>query len=251
MPESNFRKRYDIDTTVPVETAAAEWEKLTGVQGTVRGNDAVSLTSEGFEAYRPTGRVWAKLVTKEDMQQWFPKQKFIASWGEPMAVEENDMIAVPWPNGGEIYRIEQIAFQQTYAPVTTSSPVPAEDESAASEDIEGPDITADEPAPAVPAESPSAEVTPPPPDTAAEKPALVVTPAEPPDPEAIPPRFISATKGDMKKAKARWEDTKAWREQNGVDSILAQPHPNFDKIKVVSVVWTWIKHISHTHVPTV
>ena len=144
-----------MDAPVPAETAAAEWEKLTGVEGAERGNDATSLTSEGYEAYRPTGRVWAKLVTKEDIEQWFPKQKFVASWGEPMAVDENDMIAVPWPNGGEIYRIERVAFQQTYAPVSTSSSVATEDQDAASEDVEEPDVTAEEPAQAVRAESPS------------------------------------------------------------------------------------------------
>ena len=93
-----------------------------------------------------------------------------------MAVDENDMIAVPWPNGGEVYRIERIAFQQTYAPVSTSSSAATEDEDAASEDVEEPDVTAEEPAPAVPAESPSPEVvqdlTPPPSDTAAEEPFL-------------------------------------------------------------------------------
>ena len=237
MPESNFKQRYDMDAPVPAETAAAEWEKLTGVEGAERGNDATSLTSEGYEAYRPTGRVWAKRVTKEDIEQWFPKQKFVASWGEPMAVDENDMIAVPWPNGGEIYRIERVAFQQTYAPVSTSSSVATEDQDAASEDVEEPDVTAEEPAQAVRAESPSPEVvqdlSPPPSGKAAEELAPVVTPAEAPCPDVIPPRFISATKGNIKKAKVRWEDTKAWREKNEVDSIYAQPHPNFDKIKVV------------------
>ena len=40
-----------------------------------------------------------------------------------------------------------------------------------------------------------------------------------------------AEKGDLAKGRARWEETKAWRASEGVDSILSTPHPKFDLIK--------------------
>ena len=48
------------------------------------------------------------------MDEWFKAGRFMASWGEEMLVEEGDILAVPHPNGGEVYRIEQKAFEQTY-----------------------------------------------------------------------------------------------------------------------------------------
>lgn len=48
------------------------------------------------------------------MDEWFKAGKFVAPWGEDMIVEEGDLLAVPHPKGGEVYRIEQKAFAQTY-----------------------------------------------------------------------------------------------------------------------------------------
>ena len=44
-------------------------------------------------------------------------------------------------------------------------------------------------------------------------------------------RFLVGEKGVMHKALERWEDTTKWREDLGVDTILEQPHLNFDIIK--------------------
>ena len=49
--------------------------------------------------------------------------------------------------------------------------------------------------------------------------------------EIVPPRFVTAEKGDLAKGRARWEETKAWRQSEGVDTILSMPHPKFDLIK--------------------
>ena len=38
----------------------------------------------------------------------------MAAWGTPMTVEAEDMLCVPHPAGGEVYRIEKSAFETTY-----------------------------------------------------------------------------------------------------------------------------------------
>lgn len=49
--------------------------------------------------------------------------------------------------------------------------------------------------------------------------------------QAIPFRFIRATKGNVTEAKQRWADTCAWRQELGMDEILSQPHPKLQLIK--------------------
>ena len=51
---------------------------------------------------------------------------------------------------------------------------------------------------------------------------------------AAPPlsqRFLNADKGNVAKATARWEKTMAWRKENGINTIMRRPHPNFAVIK--------------------
>ena len=73
-----------------------------------------ALIAEGFEPYLPTGKIWAHTVTADDIAMFFPSNAFLASWGESFLVEEGDTIAVPYPNGGEVYRIEKQAMAATY-----------------------------------------------------------------------------------------------------------------------------------------
>lgn len=51
------------------------------------------------------------------------------------------------------------------------------------------------------------------------------------DLQTIPGRFVRGCKGNMQEARARWEATKKWRQENGVDVILEEPHPHFEVIK--------------------
>ena len=44
--------------------------------------------------------------------------QFAASWGEAMRVEPGEYLALPFPAGGEIYRIEAAAFANTYCRTT-------------------------------------------------------------------------------------------------------------------------------------
>lgn len=92
-----FRKRYLIDAPEPAQTA--------------------ELDAEGFQLYTACGRCWAKQLTQAECEESFPTHSFIASWGESMMVEPGDWIAVPAPAGGEVYRIENTVFTNTYAPV--------------------------------------------------------------------------------------------------------------------------------------
>lgn len=50
-------------------------------------------------------------------------------------------------------------------------------------------------------------------------------------PIAFSPRFIAAEKGDEEKGRQRYENTLQWRKENGIDTILVEPHPTFETIK--------------------
>lgn len=53
----------------------------------------------------------------------------------------------------------------------------------------------------------------------------------PPPPEELPLRFLRAGKGDPVEGQRRYEATLKWRAENGIDTILTEPHPNFELIK--------------------
>ena len=92
-----FRKRYLIDAPEPAQMA--------------------ELDPEGFQLFTACGRCWAKQLTQAECEESFPENSFMASWGEAMLVEPGDWLAAPAPQGGEVYRIENQTFSQTYAPV--------------------------------------------------------------------------------------------------------------------------------------
>lgn len=96
MSTMDFTSRYDTEQAQP----ASDEE----------------LAEEGFLAYTPKGKIWGHELTGEEIAAKFPSGKFIASWGMPMVVEDGDFIAMPFPSGGEVYRIERAAFVKSYAP---------------------------------------------------------------------------------------------------------------------------------------
>eukprot|EP00971_Amphidinium_carterae_P013854 272933-Amphidinium_carterae.1 len=69
-------------------------------------------------------KVLAVQVQAEEVKKFFPAGHFMASWGQPMLVEENDYLCAPLPAEGteisEIYRIEKGAFAETYKPTLDS-----------------------------------------------------------------------------------------------------------------------------------
>lgn len=74
---------------------------------------------EGFEEYRPTGRVTAVELTPERQEAMkLPSTfHFEAPWGEDMVAKEGDYIAMP-PDGREVYRIARKEFFETYEILT-------------------------------------------------------------------------------------------------------------------------------------
>jgi CRAL/TRIO domain len=53
----------------------------------------------------------------------------------------------------------------------------------------------------------------------------------PPPPQQLPVRFLRAGKGDPVEGQRRYEATLQWRKEHGIDTILLEPHPNFELIK--------------------
>ena len=73
------------------------------------------LADEGFQLYQSTNRIWALEITASQVATYFPEGQFIAAWGSPITVEAGDFLAMPHPNGGEVYRIKSNAFSTSYS----------------------------------------------------------------------------------------------------------------------------------------
>ena len=72
------------------------------------------LAAEGFQMFQATNQIWALAVSTQQVEKYFPAQQFIAAWGSPITVEGGDFLAMPFPDGGEVYRIKGNAFSTTY-----------------------------------------------------------------------------------------------------------------------------------------
>ena len=57
---------------------------------------------------------WGKILSADDIATHFFAGLFMAPWGSVMMVEEGDCIVMPFPSGGELYRVEKTAFAYTY-----------------------------------------------------------------------------------------------------------------------------------------
>ena len=87
------------------------------------------LAREGFSLYLPTGMVWARRVSAEEVQNFFPVGKFLGKWGDrPLSVEGTDYLAMPHPACGEVYVIKADLFQKSYACHALPNHIPSEAE---------------------------------------------------------------------------------------------------------------------------
>ena len=94
MTNEAFVQRYDLERAEDARTQA--------------------LRDEGFVWCRPTGRIWAHRLTTENVERYFPTGSFEAAWGEMMIVDAGDWLAMPYPGGGEVYRIAAAAFAREW-----------------------------------------------------------------------------------------------------------------------------------------
>jgi len=51
--------------------------------------------------------------------------------------------------------------------------------------------------------------------------------------EDIPQRFLNGCDQDVKEARRRWDITRKWREEDGINNILNEPQPHFHTIKTM------------------
>lgn len=78
-----------------------------------------SLKNEGFKEYRSINKITVRRIFDDDMD-WFRdlsnenEVHFMAPWGEPMLIEEGDVIAMPVNEPGKYYRIDYNTFKETY-----------------------------------------------------------------------------------------------------------------------------------------
>ena len=93
---SEFKRRYDLDAPEPAGDT--------------------TLAAEGFALFAPLGVVWARPLSEEEVTAHFPDGGFTGHWGRSATVAPNDVLVVPYPDGGEIYVIPGPLFQKTYVP---------------------------------------------------------------------------------------------------------------------------------------
>jgi len=123
LTKKDFEASYDESSAAPIDPEAF---------GEDQRENACRLRDEGFLDYKSKRMVWAKNMTREDME-WFcfgeglvvkgvVKGAFIAPWGEKMLVEEGDPIVMQYPLGNtEIYRVEDNVFGITYEALDTKA----------------------------------------------------------------------------------------------------------------------------------
>lgn len=83
--------------------------------------DPGSSTSaaDGFHTFRATGKIWAHELTSEDVATHFPERKMMSA-GSLVTVEPGDVLAVPFPAGGALYRFDKEMFSHKYARMSLS-----------------------------------------------------------------------------------------------------------------------------------
>ena len=89
------------------------------------------LAAEGFCTYNPTGRVWAREILTEEAQHFFPNGKFMGNWGAPIDVRPADYLAIPQPEGKEVYVIPNELFKKSYTRHNMRDHIPSEAETLA------------------------------------------------------------------------------------------------------------------------
>lgn len=95
---TNAQEQYALEPT----NFQSRYEKMPDMTAD-HGQDGV---------FRPTGRVLAVRVTSEIMAD-IGGNEFMASWGEPTACYEGDMMVMPLPKRNEVYRIDAESFAET------------------------------------------------------------------------------------------------------------------------------------------
>ena len=90
------------------------------------------LAREGFSLYLPTGMVWARQVSAEEVHSFFPIGKFSSKWGgTPLLVEATGYLVMPHPSCGEVYVIKNDLFHSSYARHALHDHIPSEEETLA------------------------------------------------------------------------------------------------------------------------
>ncbi len=92
-------------------------EKLIG-QYELTNDPVPEGVSSEFKIYLPKGKI---IGLKAELLMDCPEAWFMASWGEKMRVQPEDILAVPVGLKPEIYRIAFCEFLQTYKELTTKS----------------------------------------------------------------------------------------------------------------------------------
>lgn len=90
--------------------------------------ESPSLAKAGFSRFKPIGKIWARAISAAEIARNFPAGKFFGKWGGIVTLAPSDMLALPWPAGGEIYAIKNSAFKKTYHEHTAEKYVPSQAE---------------------------------------------------------------------------------------------------------------------------
>ena len=78
------------------------------------------LEMQGFQLFEPRGKVWARELDADDLETRFPAGRFIGRWGGTQFVKMGDILAMPYPDGDEVYVIQKALFERSYASSSAS-----------------------------------------------------------------------------------------------------------------------------------
>lgn len=98
-----------------VKYRAEQPQSCSNAASAIHGPETLALLdSQGFHMYFPTGNVYARCVTREEIASLIPGGVFMASWGEEMVIHPGDWLVTNYPTTEDVYRIDKDAFAATY-----------------------------------------------------------------------------------------------------------------------------------------
>ena len=80
------------------------------------------LVQKGFQHYRPTGRIWARQLSNDDVAKHFPTGKMISNWGTIIPVKAGCFLTMASPFVGELSVVDCGAFFHNFTRVNGEMP---------------------------------------------------------------------------------------------------------------------------------
>ena len=74
----------------------------------------IPLLADGFQSYRSSKKLYAYALSEEDVDTFFPAGSMMSE-GLQVSVTKGDVLAMPFPEGGQLFRIHKPTFFRNYS----------------------------------------------------------------------------------------------------------------------------------------